>query len=135
MPSLRHAARSNSRETIETLRGKVVQFRSAALPRAAEMAENTGEAVSKLALSSSEHLAHALRSRQPSKATSFMTFLPPLMRTGMRFAVRNPAFVAGVGLGAAAVGFLAWRRQQAAAAQTMVAEDSLSEDHPAVREL
>jgi len=134
MPSLRRSARSNGRETIEALRGKVGQIRSTALPRAAEMAEHTGETVSKLALSSSEHLAHALRSRQPSKATSFATFLPPLMRTGVRFAARNPAFVAGVGLGALAAGFFAWRRQQASNAQTMDA-DHPSEDQADFREL
>lgn len=136
MPSLRASTRPHARETIDTLRGKVVQFRSTALPHVAEAAESTGAAVSKFALSSSKQVARALRSRQPSKATALATFLPPLMRTGVRFAARNPAVVAAAGLGLAAIGFVAWRRQRAAmAAQEPVATEDQAEDQPTAREL
>lgn len=112
MLSLRTATRQHGRETIEALRGKVGDFRSAALPRVAEAAENTGEAVSKFALSSSQHVAQAVRRREPSKSTAFATVLPPLLRVGMRFAARNPAVVVAGGLGLAALGVVAWRRQR-----------------------
>lgn len=132
MPSLRPSTRPHGHETIEAVRGKVVQFRSAALPRAAEAAESTGAAVSKFALSSSRQVARALRKRQPSTATSFATLLPPLLRTGARFAARNPAVIAAAGLGLAALGFVAWRRQRA-----MTAADTpeAAEDQAPVREL
>ncbi|OJY64388.1 MAG: hypothetical protein BGP16_02365 [Sphingobium sp. 66-54] len=135
MPRLRPSTRPHGHEAIEVVRGKVVQFRSTALPRAAEAAESTGEAVSKFALSSSRQVARALRKRQPSAATSVATLLPPLLRTGARFAARNPAVIAAAGLGLAALSFVAWRRQRAEMAAEAPDTADAADDQPPVREL
>lgn len=131
----------NGRETIDSLRGKVVQLRAAAIPRAASAAESTGEAVSKFALSSSKQVAKALRQQRPSKSTPLATLLPlaPLLRTGVRFAARNPAVLAAAGLGLTVLGIAAWRRQRATAtsenAEEADAAEASFDDHGVVREL
>ena len=132
MPGIRLSTRPDGRDVAEGLRGQVVRLRSAALPRAADAAENTGETVSQFALSSSKRVARALRKRQPSAATSFATLLPPMLRTGARLAERHPAIIAAAGLGVAAIGIAAWRRQRRTAS---VEAPDAAEDQPAVREL
>ena len=120
----------NGREAIDNLRGKVVQLRSAAIPRAASAAESTGEAVSKFALSSSKQVAKALRQHRPSKSTPLATLLPfaPLLRTGVRFAARNPVILAVAGVGLAALAVAAWRRQHSAAAPEAAEEADEMDD-------
>jgi hypothetical protein len=111
----KHQAVPNGREAVDIIRGKVVQFRSAALPRVALAAENAGEAVSKIALSTSKNVAGALRKRAPNDLEKFATLLPAgsLARSAARFALRNPAVLVLTGVGIAAIGYVAWRRQQA----------------------
>jgi len=111
----KHQAVPNGREAVDIIRGKVVQFRSSALPRVASAAESAGEAVSKIALSTSKNVAGALRKRSPSGLEKFATLLPAgsLARSAARFAIRNPAVLALAGVGIAAIGYAAWRRQQA----------------------
>lgn len=104
-----------ARDAADTIRSKVVQFRSAALPKAASAAESAGEAVSKLALSASKNVAGALRPKRASGIDRLAAILPaaPLARSAARFAIRNPAVLALAGVGIAAIGYMAWRRQQA----------------------
>ena len=142
------SALPHDRESVDSLRGKVVHLGKAALPRVASAAESTGDAVSSFALSSSRQVARTLRKHQPSRATRLAALLPlsPLMRRGLRLAARNPAIVAVAGLGIAVFGFAAWRRQHATATPDTAAhadadaadserEDQSSDGQPNMREL
>ncbi len=115
--SIRAAKQSSAavRDTADTIRSKVIQFRAAALPKAAAAAESAGEAVSKIALSTSKNVAGALRPKQRSRIDRLAALLPaaPFARSAARFAIRNPAVLALAGVGIAAIGYVAWRRQQA----------------------
>jgi len=138
------SALPHSREAVDNLRGKVVQMGEAALPRVASAAQNTGDAVSRFALSSSRQVAQTLRHHQPSRSTRLATLLPPLMRRGLRVAARHPGIIAVAGVGIAVVGVAAWRRQHArteaesaphADATDDIHENEQSEDQSDMREL
>ncbi len=123
----RHAAVANGRDAADAIRSKVIQFRASALPRVASVTENAGEAVSKIALSTSKNVAGALRRRAPSRADKLIAGLPlsPFARSAARFVARNPAILAVAGVGIATLGYFAWRLQREEIADTEDATDAL----------
>lgn len=124
------SALPHGREAVDQLRGKVVQLGEAALPRVAAATESGGEALSQFARSSSRQIARTIRAHQSGRSSRLAGLLPmtPLLRGGLRFAARNPAIIAAAGLGIAALGFAAWRRQHARSAAEPAAPSSGREE-------
>lgn len=135
----------HGREAVDQVRGKVVQLGEAALPRIAAATESGGEAISQFARSSSRQIARTIRAHQSGRSSRLAGLVPmaPLLRGGLRFAARNPAIIAAAGLGLAALGYVAWRRQHASSTSEPVPsrategdrEDYQPEDPREMREL
>lgn len=110
--SLRFTPSGSGRVTVDGLRQRARHIAARNLPRAADATESAGKAMADFALSTSHSLAKSLRAvkLETKRRRGLPTLLDvPLLRAAGRFAMRNPALVAGAGLAIAALGYAALR--------------------------